>query len=135
MSFDLELRADVTSWEDAERIAQVTATAGHVAVVPGRRMRWFRPLMPTIGFDWAQGQEVLSDDADWDHDAFLLCESGRVALAATVLTLASLLEPGWGIRAYWVGDPLREEIELSAHELAELVRASSLDRFTFYRIV
>lgn len=134
MSFELELYASVRDWAEAERAAAATASDRHVSVVPGRRKRWGRTLEPTIHFDWRQGQHVLSDQADWDHDAFLLDEERRHDLAATVLVLAGMLEPGWGIRAYWRGDPLESESATTADRLADLIRRSQLNRYTLYRL-
>jgi hypothetical protein len=77
---------------------------------------------------------VLSDEADWSQGAFAFSDQGRHDLAATVLALADVLEPGWGIRARWAGDRLRNERTVTAEELAELVRGSQLDRHTLYRV-
>jgi hypothetical protein len=134
VSFELELHADVDDWQQAERAAAATASTGHVAVVVGRRKRWGRPLKPGIRFDWHQAQDVLSEDADWSQDAFTLSADGRRQLAATVLALSGVLSPGWGIRAYWIGDPVTNEQTLTAQELAELVMQSRLDRGTLYRV-
>jgi hypothetical protein len=134
VSFDLELGARVGSWEEAERVEAATASAGHLPVLAGRRRRWWRELEPSIAFDGKQGQAVLDDAADWDEDAFTLSPSGRAALAATALTLGELLAPGWTLRAYWGGDPVRHEQAVTARELASLVRQSKLDRYTLYRV-
>lgn len=121
-------------WEEAERAAAATASAGHVSVVVGRRKRWGRTLKPSVHFDWQQGQNVLSDDADWSQEAFALSDEGRHDLAATVLALSEVLEPGWAIRAYWGGDRLKNERAVTAEELAGLVRQSQLDSYTLYRV-
>ena len=134
MSFELELIARVTSWDEAAQAAASTGSSDYVSVLPGRRRRWGRPLPPSIHFDWREGQVVLSDDADWDHDAFLLSDAGRRTLSATVGVLAELLDPAWGIRAYWIGDPLKRESATTAAALQRRVQASQLDRFTLYRV-
>jgi hypothetical protein len=134
VSFDLELSARVDSWDEAEQVEAATASGDHLPVRAGRRRRWLRELEPSIAFDWEQGQAVLDDQADWNEDAFSLSESGRDALATTVLTLGELLGPGWTLRAYWGGDPVRSERAITAAELALLVRESKLDRYTLYRI-
>ena len=103
-------------------------------MLAGRRRRWWRDLEPSIHFDWTRGQEVLDDQANWEEDAFTLTASGREALAATVLTLGEMLRPGWTLRAYWGGDPLRNERSVTAPELASLARHSRLDRYTLYRV-
>lgn len=134
MSFALELYADVSDREQAERVAEATASSGHVAVVAGRRRRWGRPLPPSIHLDGQQAQDVLSDDADWSEDAFTFSNVGRHNLAATVLALSEVLDAGWAVRAYWGGDPLDGEREVTAHELADLIEQSRLDRRTLYRV-
>jgi len=83
VSFELELQATVGSWEEAERAVAETASDDRVSVVAGRRKRWGRTLAPSIHFDWREGQDVLSDNAHWDHDCFLLDEERRHKLAAT----------------------------------------------------
>jgi hypothetical protein len=103
-------------------------------VLAGRRRRWWRDLEPSIHFDWERAQEVLDDQANWDEDAFTLSRRGREALAATVLTLGEMLKPGWTLRAYWGGDPVRNEPSVTAPELASLARQSRLDRYTLYRV-
>lgn len=130
----LELQASVRDWDEAERVAAATSAEGHVSVVAGRRKRWGRTRTATIDFDWQQGQAVLSDNAGWDRDAFLLHDRHRHDLAETILMLAGSLQPGWGVRAYWVGDPLEQETTTTAEGLAELVRRSQLNRYTLYRV-
>ncbi len=62
VSFDLELRATVSSWEEAERAAAATASPGLLPVRLGPRTRWWRKRI-----DWEQGQAVLDDDANWEQ--------------------------------------------------------------------
>ena len=134
MSFALELYADVSDWEQAERVAEATASSGHVAVVAGRRRRWGRPLPPSIHLDGQQAQDVLSDDADWSEDAFTFSNVGRHNPRRHGARLAEVLDAGWAVRAYWGGDPLDGEREVTAHELADLIEQSRLDRRTLYRV-
>lgn len=77
---------------------------------------------------------MLGDDAKESERTFTLSDDGRDRLAATVLVLAEVLQPGWGVRAYWVGDALQEVRVATAEELADLVRSSALDRGTLYRV-
>ena len=51
-----------------------------------------------------------------------------------VLALSEVLDAGWAVRAYWGGDPLDGEREVTAHELADLIEQSRLDRRTLYRV-
>ena len=77
---------------------------------------------------------VLSDHTDWDEPAFTLDELGRELLAQTISILDEALTSTWSLRAYWVGDPLRHEREVTADELSQLVRNSALDRETLYGV-
>jgi hypothetical protein len=108
----------------AERAAAAAAKPGHVAVIPGRRRRWARALTPSVHFDWETGTGRRSDDADWNEEAFTFSEEGRRKLTATVLALSEALEPGWGIRAYWAGDPLNAEQEVTVRERVDLIQQS-----------
>jgi hypothetical protein len=134
VSFDLQLDAAVRTWHEAECVAAATASPERLSVIAGRRKRWGRKLRPTIRFDLEQGQGVLSDDADLSEDAFTLDPAQREALATTVLTLAEVLQTGFGIRACWVGDPLMHQPTVTAEELADLIRRSKLNRLTMYRV-
>ena len=102
----------------------------------GRRRRWFRPQPPSLwgSEELPDGTPVLDDQADWDEEAFTLDPVGREALARTLLLLGDRVEPGWSLQVYWVGDPVEEEVELTASELAALARASELVRTTRYRV-
>jgi hypothetical protein len=135
VSFVLELEVSELDWELAERLERRTIEAGAITVHPGRRRRWFRPRPPSLWIeDQRDGVPVLSDQADWDQDAFTLDEQGRELLAKTISILDQALACSWSLRAYWVGDPLQHEHETTAPELAELVRHSALDRKTRYRV-
>ncbi len=134
MSFDLDLWLPVPSWDVAERLAEATRGAGLVALVPGRRRRWFRGLAPSVHLDWEQAQAVLDDQASWSEDEFALSEH-RFALADTILRVArELPSVEWTLRCCWGGDEIRAESRVAATELAELVRASAVNRYVLYRV-
>ncbi len=135
MSFLLELDVPDATWEDAERLERATSPAGYLPVRAHPRRRWLRPARPRlILHESRDGVDVLSDNADWSEKAFRLDERGRELLARTVALLAENLRPGWGLQAYWDGDDCQEERNVSRDELVKLVRASSLDRSTRYRV-
>lgn len=134
MSFDLDLRVRVSSWDDAERLAAATLRANLVPIVPGRRRGWLRTLPPSVSLDWAQTQAVLDDQATWGQDEFALSER-RHALAETILVVArELPNVDWTLRCCWGGDEIRAEARVLATELAERVRRSAVNRYVLYRV-
>lgn len=135
MSFVLELEMAELDWELADRLDRRTLDAGCIAVHPGPRRRWFRRREPSLTIDHERDRvPVLSDQADWDETAFTLDERGRELLAQTISILDDELTGSWSLRACWVDDPVRHERDVTADELAELVRSSGLDRTTRYRV-
>ncbi len=135
MSFILELDAPDVDPETAERLERATQEAGYLPVRARRGRRWRRRAEMGLSiFDGRDDVHVLSDDADWSEDAFTFDERGRELLAQTVSLLAHELEPGWALRAYWVGDPCKDERTVTGDELAELVRSSALERTARYRV-
>ena len=135
MSFLLELDVPEASWQIAENLERATAAAGYLRLRVHPRRRWLRPSKPRLSLnDSRDGVDVLSDNADWVETAFTLEESGRELLARTVALLADNLQPGWALRAYWDGDECHGERTVSCDELVELIRASSLERSTRYRV-
>jgi hypothetical protein len=125
MSFALDLDFSARDRREAERVVATTASPDLIPVVVGRR---------GLRFDPEQADAVLDDAAHWDEGAFTLSADGRRRLAATVRALSHAIEPGWGLRAHWVGDPLDREQEITAGDLADLIERSQLDRRTLYRV-
>ncbi len=135
MSLFLELAVADIDWELAEQLERRTTSAGCIAVHPGPRRRRFRPREPSLWIDDERDEvPVLSDQAHWGEPAFTLDERGRELLVQTISILDEALTSNWSLRAYWVGDPLRHEREITARELSQLVRHSALDRETRYRV-
>ena len=135
MSFILELDAPDVDRETAERLERATEAAGYLPVRAPRKRRWRRQAERGLSIlDRRDDINVLSDDADWSEDAFTLDERGRELLAQTVSLLARELHAGWALRAFWVGDPCKDERAVTGDELVELVRGSALERTTRYRV-
>lgn len=134
MSFSVDLDLPRVGWEEAYRLRVALDEAGGFRVDPRPRRRWLRPplarLVPAHEID-----EVLSEDADWSEAAFSLDSEGAERLARTIQVLGARLPPGWSVRASWVGDDEEAERELTAAELAELARASRLERRLRYRVI
>jgi hypothetical protein len=135
VSFILELDAPDVDQATAARLAHVTQEPGYLPVLAPRRRRWSRRAATGLSLrDERDEVPVLSDAADWSEQAFTLDERGRELLAATISLLATELQPGWALRAYWVGDACEEEQIVTGEELIDLVRRSALDRTTRYRV-
>jgi hypothetical protein len=71
--------------------------------------------------------QVLDDRASWSEDAVTLSESCH-SLARTLLIGRELPEVSWALRCAWIGDDLRAEEPVAAEALAELARASAVQR-------
>ena len=121
--------------ETARRLEEATEQADYLPVGASQRRRWRRAAEMELTLQDRRGDvPVLSDDADWSEDAFTLDDRGRELLARTVSLLAEELRPGWGLRAYWAGDPCEEERAVTADELVDLIRSSALARTVRYRV-
>jgi hypothetical protein len=134
VSFELELGVPIEGWEVAERLAEATRDESYVTLVAGRGRRWFRSLAPSVQLDWSEAQAVLDDQASLWEDEFTLSER-RHALAETLLVVAGELTTAeWTLRCCWVGDEIRSEACVTAAELADRVRRSSVNRYVLYRV-
>ena len=121
--------------ETASGLEKATEEAGYLPLRASRRRRWRRRAKSGLSLrDRRDEIYVLSDDADWSETAFTLDESGRELLSRTISLLAQDLQPGWSLRAYWVGDSCENERAVTSDELVELVRTSALERTTRYRV-
>ncbi len=77
---------------------------------------------------------LLSDEAEWDAPAWAMEPELLPPFAEAVRVLGEELPQGFALRATWVGSEVREKRVLGAHELAELVLASQLNKFTRYGV-
>ena len=137
MSFILELDAPPVGPEVGEQLERATQAEGYLPVRARRQRRWTRRRKPELRLALRDERDeipVLSDQADWSESAFTLDERGRELLARTISLLAQELDPGWTLRAYWVGDDCEEERTVTKDELVELIRTSQLNRTTRYRV-
>jgi hypothetical protein len=108
--------------------------AGGVRIDPRPRRRWLRPPLATL-VPHPDVDRVIAEEADWSEPAFSLDPERGERLARTVEVLGAQLPAGWSLRAYWVGDPEEGEQPVTAAELADLTRASRLERGVRYRVV
>ena len=134
VSFVLELDARLDSWEIADRLVEATDGPEFVSLLATDRRRWWRDLPPRVYLDHREADEVLADEASWADREFAFSPR-REALARTLLAIASELSSGWTLRSYWVGDKIRDEVEITAVDLVDLVRNSALDRLVLYRVI
>ena len=143
MSFLFELDVEDLTMEQAETVAAASVQRGAWPVGFGRaRGRWrglFRAraegrLMFEMPASTGDGRHILSDDAIWDAPAWAMVPELLPLLAETTRVLADELPQGFALRATWVGSEVRQEVEIDAERLAELVLASELNEFTRYRV-
>ena len=134
MSFFLELDLPRLGWDEAHRLRVALEEAGGFRIDPRPRRRWLRPPLATL-VPHPEVDRVIAEEADWSEPAFSLDPERGERLARTIEVLGAQLSPGWSLRAYWVGDPEEAEQPVIAAELAELTRASRLERRVRYRVV
>ena len=132
MSYLLDLEIPVSTWDEAEHIVEATNTPAVKPLAVGKRQGWIRKYRPSVYL--VDSDDLLSDDSDFSQEAFTLDATEREAFAQTVLRLGEVIPPGWTLRSWWVGDRLKHEVEVTATELAEAIRGSTLRRDTLYRV-
>jgi hypothetical protein len=142
VSFLLELSVERLTEEQghAVELACRNLDAWPVHFVPRRRRRWAifgsKMVGPRLSLPEQLDNEhhLLGDDAEWDAPAWAMEPALLPRFAATMRILGECLPQGFTLRATWVGSEVREERELDAGELANLVLASGLNEFTRYRV-
>lgn len=77
---------------------------------------------------------MLSDDAMWDVPAWDMTAETCSKLSNTLTLIGQELDRPFSVRAYWVGDEVETERDVSLDELASIVLASGLNPNTLYRV-
>ena len=75
---------------------------------------------------------MLTDQADWDADAWAMRPEVLEPLARTLSTLAERGPEGMTVEALWAGEKPAREQRVTIRELADLARASQLGTHTRY---
>jgi hypothetical protein len=137
VSFVFILEVDDLGEEQAQMIERLCGENAW-PVLLHRRRRFFGLLrggeVELYVPDALGDQHILTDDAMWDADAWEMEPSLLPLLADTIRILGEAVPQGFSFRATWVGDEVREDVELNAEALAGLALASRLNEFTRYRV-
>lgn len=135
MSFFIFLDVPGIDLDGVEQLRKQMNDAGCLGVWVSKGRKHIRPTVKMLALDDEHdGIDILSDDADFNEDSFALSPHGAEILSRTIEELDRHLDPGWSIQVCWVDDPLIEEVELTATDLAALAVRSSLWRTTRYRV-
>ncbi len=136
MSLILPLEVPNLSWDQAEMIASACSGPGKLRVRTGDRRRLLRPQPPSLWVDDADemGRSLLAEDADWDEPSWKMDPDVLPLLAATIECLCAHLPQGFALSAIWFGDELRGRRDVSCEELLLIVRNSSMNPHTQYRV-
>ncbi|WP_354697254.1 hypothetical protein [Paraconexibacter sp. AEG42_29] len=133
MSYVLQLDASLADPAAADLLVATASGPEFISLVPERRWPRFTRRTPRLCFDPRQADEVLDDQATLTQEAFTLSVR-REALARTVVLLAADLQSEWTLRSCWVGDKVRDEIHVTAYDLADLIEDSAVERHAVYRV-
>ena len=123
--------------ETLELAARKAAAAGlRVELEHPVRWRWARdrPAKAVISEGHGCACSLLSDDADWNADAWAMRPELLERLGRTLEVLAEHGPDTLSIEALWVGETARETIRVTPAKLAALGRASRLGTRTRYVI-
>ena len=137
MSFELRLHVARLTPEQA-RVVEGRCRAQAAWPVQARAVR--RGVLRRLT-DWVlhmpaevSGEDLLSDDAEWDADAWRLQPHLLTPLATAVRVLGCELPQGFTFSAAWTGSAAQTDIVLSAEDLAAVVMASGLREHVAYRV-
>jgi hypothetical protein len=75
---------------------------------------------------------MLTDEADWNAEAWAMRPEVLAPLARTLSTLAERGPEGMTVEAIWVGEKPDREQKVTVRKLAALARASRLGTHTRY---
>jgi len=133
MSFVLELEVPGLTWTQVDELVLAVADSEGWPVGAAPRRRWGREQAPALLLLDASGdRQLLSDDAEWDAEAWSMDRELLPRLATTLRLLCERLPQGFAFRATWTGSEVRVERRLSCDELVRLTLDSRLNEFTRY---
>lgn len=135
MSFFIFLDVPGIDRDGVENLRKQLAAADCLDVWVAKGRKHIRPNVKMLALDDEHdGIEVLSEDGDINEDPYRFSVHGAEVLGRTIEELDRRLQPGWSIQVCWVDDPVANDVELTAAELAALARRSELWRTTRYRV-
>jgi hypothetical protein len=94
-----------------------------------------KPIRANVSEEVGCACSLLSDDADWNAESWLMRPEIRDRLARTLEILASRGPKGWFVEAIWIGDDVRETVQVTPEELGRMARSDKLGTHTRYAVV
>jgi len=137
MCLILTVAAPASERQELEDAARKAAAAGlRVEMEHPPRWPWARqaPARAVISEEGGCACSVLSDDADWNADAWAMRPEILERLARTLQILGDEGPPTLSLEALWVGEAPIETARVTPSELAELARSSRLGTRTRYEL-
>jgi len=100
------------------------------------RWPWARetPARAVISEEGGCACSLLSDEADWNADAWAMRPEVLEQLARTLQILVEEGPPNLSVEALWVGEAPREIVQVTAAKLVTLARSSGLGTRTRYEL-
>jgi hypothetical protein len=95
----------------------------HVSRWPWARMG---PVRPTVTEDGGCACGMLSDDADWNAEAWAMRTDIIEPLAKTLEVLVRLGSQRIAVAALWAGDRPQQEFNITPADLARIIRTTGL---------
>ena len=120
----------------ADAARKASAAGLRVEMEHPPRWPWARqtPARAVISEDGGCACSLLSDDADWNADAWAMRPEILEQLARTLRILADEGPPNLSVEALWVGEAPSETASVTPSELVELARSSRLGTRTRYEL-
>jgi hypothetical protein len=141
VGFYFELDVDGLTEHQGQVIEAKCAERGAwpVRLTPPRRRRFAvlgqRVTLAALSMPDADGgRDLLSDQAEVDAPTWRMDPDLLPRLADTIHILGEELAQGFALRATWAGSPVSYERLVTATDLALLVLACQLNKFTLYRV-
>lgn len=108
----------------------------HIEIEHPPRWRWAQagPLRAFISERGGCACSVLTDDADWNAEAWAMRPEILEPLAATIEHLIHAVPDGLTIEALWAGDAPKATVTMGAEEFASLVRTSRIGTKIRYEV-
>jgi hypothetical protein len=120
----------------ADAARKASATALRVEMEHAPRWPWARetPARATISEEGGCACSLLSDDADWNADAWVMRPEILEQLARTLEILSDEGPPNLFVEALWLGEAPSVTTSVTRSELVELARSSRLGTRTRYEL-
>ena len=131
------VEAPAAEREQLETAARA-ASANGLRVTVDHALRWpwarQRPIRASISEDATCACSLLADDADWNAAVWAMRPDVLEPLGRALEVLATQGPSVLAVQALWLGEGSREEVRVSASELANLAKRSQIGTRTRYLV-